>query len=70
MFATVRDLAITHAGRPDGIVTLSAGVADLTEALVKGSLDDVVARADAALYRAKRGGRDQVVLDVEAPADR
>ena len=45
-------------------VTVSLGVASAMDAE---QFDDVVARADAALYRAKAGGRNQVVLD-EGPA--
>ena len=44
-------------------VTLSAGVA-LVE--IGASLDDALRRADAALYRAKREGRNQVQVGVEA----
>lgn len=40
-------------------VTLSIGVADLREGM--GSLSDLLAAADEALYQAKRGGRDRVV---------
>lgn len=42
-------------------VTVSVGVA-VREAGVAGSLGTVLARADAALYEAKRSGRDRVVL--------
>jgi PleD family two-component response regulator len=40
------------------LLTLSAGVAGG----VAGELRDVLLRADAALYEAKRGGRNQVVI--------
>ncbi len=57
--AAVAELAIPHIRAPCGYVTISIGVAsaypgpDTVEALL-------VARADAALYKAKHAGRDQV----------
>ncbi len=44
---------------PGLAVTFSAGVAECHEA---GDLEAAIARADAAMYSAKRGGRDRVVL--------
>lgn len=44
-------------------VTFSAGVAEATSGE---SLDDLVARADAALYEAKRAGRDRVETSIAA----
>jgi diguanylate cyclase (GGDEF)-like protein/PAS domain S-box-containing protein len=52
---------------PVGAVTVSAGVADL---LAAGGAEDLVARADRALYAAKSSGRDRTVADVGEPADR
>jgi len=57
--AGLQQLALPHPGAPCGHVTMSMGVA----CLVPGeddSLEDLVARADAALYDAKRGGRNRV----------
>jgi diguanylate cyclase (GGDEF)-like protein len=47
-----------------GALTVSAGVAGFDPAM--GSIDDLIAAADAALYRAKAGGRDRVYL-ADAP---
>jgi two-component system chemotaxis response regulator CheY len=56
--AAVEALAIPHSGSPYGIITISMGCADLTD----GDADAAawLARADAALYEAKRGGRNRV----------
>lgn len=55
-----KGLKFKHKDAPDGVfgVTVSAGVASLQG---EESLGDWFARADAALYRAKSSGRDQVV---------
>jgi len=62
------------AGMPIGIgsgtgaepvyVTVSIGVAVLDE--TRRDLTDLLASADAALYRAKQGGRDQVRMDTSS----
>lgn len=46
-------------------VTLSAGI---TVATPRDSVETLVARADAALYQAKRSGRDRVIAATRAPA--
>ncbi len=51
-------------GHPGVGVTMSFGVAPCRG--VEDGLDGVIARADAALYRAKTGGRDRVVTSVTA----
>ncbi len=54
----VADLGIPHAdGTPDGVVTISAGVAVSTGA---GDADGLLKAADEALYAAKRDGRNRV----------
>ncbi len=55
-----RPIELGEAGEPR-LVTFSAGVAAATEAEAFEG-DKLVARADEALYRAKRGGRDRVEL--------
>ncbi|MCA1714424.1 MAG: diguanylate cyclase [Gammaproteobacteria bacterium] len=57
--ASVRHAGIPHADSPHGVLTVSIGVA----ALEPDHGDDpgaMLAQADAALYRAKRAGRDRV----------
>jgi two-component system chemotaxis family response regulator WspR len=57
--AGLEQLALPHPGAPCGFVTMSLGVA----CIVPGEdddPDDLVARADAALYDAKRAGRNRV----------
>jgi len=57
--AKTRDLTILHQGRSMGMITISVGVAAFPEH--GESPKELLAAADAALYEAKRGGRDQVV---------
>jgi diguanylate cyclase (GGDEF)-like protein len=72
LVAQVRALGIRHERAPDtGCVTISVGVA-VWEASSLETLDDVMARADAALYLAKRRGRCRAelapaALDAAAP---
>ncbi|HEY1069376.1 MAG TPA: diguanylate cyclase [Thermomonas sp.] len=54
----VRDADIAHAGSPKQRLTVSVGVATLGPA--DEELEDVLKRADAALYRVKAAGRDGV----------
>lgn len=55
--AAVRDAGIPHADGIDGVLTVSLGMA---LAASPAALRDAMARADQALYRAKRAGRDRV----------
>jgi diguanylate cyclase (GGDEF)-like protein/PAS domain S-box-containing protein len=55
----MRDLTVMHRGRSLGMVTISVGVAAFPEDGL--SPKELMAAADAALYQAKRGGRDQVI---------
>jgi diguanylate cyclase (GGDEF)-like protein/PAS domain S-box-containing protein len=60
----LRDLTVLHQGQSVGILTVSVGVAELP---VHGtSPKELLEAADAALYRAKREGRDRVIM-AEAP---
>jgi diguanylate cyclase (GGDEF)-like protein len=59
LLANMRAMPVKVNDGLDLPVTLSAGVAGLTSAQDPGAL---VAAADAALYAAKSGGRDRVVL--------
>ena len=56
---TVESLAISHAGSPRGVVTVSVGIASALPG--EKPLDALIASADSALYEAKRRGRNQVV---------
>ncbi|AVO49784.1 sensor domain-containing diguanylate cyclase [Melaminivora suipulveris] len=60
----VRALAIEHApaGRDAGIVTISVGVASVRPAAQGAGAQELFERADAALYHAKRSGRDRSVV--------
>ncbi len=54
----MKELTILHHGRSMGMLTVSIGVAVFPEHGL--SPKELMAAADAALYEAKRGGRDQV----------
>jgi diguanylate cyclase (GGDEF)-like protein/PAS domain S-box-containing protein len=56
----IRELTIMYQGKSLGIVTISVGVAAFPAHGT--SPKELMAAADAALYEAKRGGRDQVVM--------
>lgn len=60
----VEALAIPHAGLPGGVLTLSAGSAQVDEGDARPA--ELVSRADRALYRAKQGGRNRVAHDTGA----
>jgi diguanylate cyclase (GGDEF)-like protein/PAS domain S-box-containing protein len=56
----MRELTIMYQGKSLGIVTISVGVASFPQHGT--SPKELMAAADAALYEAKRGGRDQVAV--------
>ncbi|MEO0421192.1 MAG: diguanylate cyclase [Pseudomonadota bacterium] len=60
----IRALALPHPGRPDaiGVVTASGGFATAEPGHVDHP-EELIKRADEALYLAKRQGRDRVVFD-------
>jgi diguanylate cyclase (GGDEF)-like protein len=56
----MRELTLLHQGKSLGMVTISVGVAAFPEHGMSPS--ELMAAADAALYEAKRGGRDRVAV--------
>jgi diguanylate cyclase (GGDEF)-like protein len=62
----VEALRIVHPEAPAGIVTISIGVAALTPSRQQDS-QALVQAADAALYAAKRGGRNMVMAECPDP---
>ncbi|MFZ0804914.1 MAG: diguanylate cyclase [Candidatus Sulfotelmatobacter sp.] len=62
----LRQLAVAHNGQSLGMITVSVGVAALPEHGT--STHELLAAADAALYQAKREGRDRVVAAASRPA--
>lgn len=63
----VKDLAIPHAASTMGVVTVSLGAAALGPE-VQGSPTALISAADAALYRAKQQGRNQVQSALGPPS--
>ncbi|MCB1501136.1 MAG: diguanylate cyclase [Bauldia sp.] len=60
----VRHLAIPNASTPAGIVTVSIGIATREGSASEITGEELVARADKALYAAKAAGRDRVMPSV------
>lgn len=65
--AKMRDLTIMHQGKSLGMITFSIGVAAFPQHGT--SPKELMATADAALYEAKRGGRNQVVVATKMAAE-
>jgi diguanylate cyclase (GGDEF)-like protein/PAS domain S-box-containing protein len=63
--AAVRGLALEHRDNDGGVVTISAGVACLAPARDDATPERLFQLADAALYRAKDGGRDRAEMHTE-----
>jgi diguanylate cyclase (GGDEF)-like protein/PAS domain S-box-containing protein len=61
----LRELPVLHQGQSLGMITVSVGVAELPQHGT--SPKELIEAADAALYRAKREGRDRVVVAEPAP---
>jgi diguanylate cyclase (GGDEF)-like protein/PAS domain S-box-containing protein len=61
----LRELTVMHQGQSLGMITVSVGVAELPR---HGTIPrELLDAADAALYRAKREGRDRVVIAEDRP---
>ena len=58
----VLNLAIPHEGNEEGVVSISAGVAAVPARTSNDEADLLVRSADQALYRAKNGGRNAVMI--------
>jgi diguanylate cyclase (GGDEF)-like protein/PAS domain S-box-containing protein len=63
----MKETIVMHQGKSLGMVTFSVGVATFPENGT--SPKELMAAADAALYEAKRGGRDQVVVSAPKSGD-
>lgn len=63
----LRELTVLHQGQSLGMITVSVGVAALPQHGT--TARELLDAADAALYRAKREGRDRVVAAVERAED-
>lgn len=55
----LESMALPHEGQPNGLVSISAGVADVS-GLETGGMAALISRADHALYEAKQSGRNLV----------
>ena len=55
----IQALALPHEGAPHGIVTVSFGVATMAPQREQ-LAEELVRRADRAMYRAKQGGRNRI----------
>jgi diguanylate cyclase (GGDEF)-like protein len=60
--ARIEGLQLEHVKSPLGVVTASLGVAVAAGDSRKGPVEDLMLRADKALYEAKRSGRNRVAL--------
>ncbi len=62
----LRELTVAHHGQSLGLITASLGVAEVPQHGT--SPQSLIVASDAALYRAKREGRDRVMVADSAPA--
>jgi diguanylate cyclase (GGDEF)-like protein len=60
LLTAVRDLRLKHAKRPNGVVTVSIGIASLPPGADQMTASNLLEAADRALYRAKKEGRDRI----------
>jgi len=58
----IHGLGLAHPGSPLGVVTISIGVTSITPKRSTGMVEQFIAAADDALYKAKREGRNRVQI--------
>ncbi len=59
--SAVENLAIPHENSPEGVVTVSCGLAELASGEKK-TVDELLKQADAALYEAKERGKNNIAI--------